>query len=90
MPELFYALENSGFELKLNATDPEGYPLRYSLLSNKTVSSVAVDQSQNVVKVAVKESGRFSLRVKDYGGLDYVHTVKIIAISCNCQSGGKN
>ena len=90
MPDLYYALKNSEFQLVLNATDPEGYPLRYSYLSNTTISSVSVDQKRKLVKISVKESGRVSLKVRDYGGIERIHTIKVVTISCSCKNGGRH
>ncbi|CAB3992277.1 Hypothetical predicted protein, partial [Paramuricea clavata] len=86
MPEQYYAFENSVFQLEFNATDPEGYPIQYrSYLRNKTVSSVLVDRKR--IKISVKKSGRVSLKVRDYGGLAYIHTIKVVTISCRCKNG---
>ena len=90
MPDLYYALKNSEFQLVLNATDPEGYPLRYSYLSNTTISSVSVDQKRKLVKISVKESGRVSLKVRDYGGIERIHTINVITIPCSCENGGRD
>ncbi|CAB4002965.1 onco -induced transcript 3 -like [Paramuricea clavata] len=89
MHDRYFALKDSEFQLVINATDPEGYPLRYNYLSNTTISSVSVDQNRKLVKISVKESGRVSLTVRDYGGLKYIHTIEVVTISCSCKNGGK-
>ena len=90
MPDRYYALNDSKFHLAFAAFDPEGYPMRYSYLSNLTVKSVSIDQTRKLVNISVKETGSVSLKVVDYGGLEYIHTVEIVAVPCNCQNAGKN
>jgi hypothetical protein len=88
MPYRYYALEDSQFELMFNATDPEGYPIRYSYLSNTTVSKVSIDQQRKIVRISVKKSGSVSLKAKDYGGLEDIHTINIVTEPCQCQNEG--
>ena len=90
MPHRYYALEDSTFELVFSATDPEGYPIRYSYLSNTTVSSISINQKRKLVSISVKKSGSVSLKVKDYGGREDIHTIEIVTIPCKCQNTGMN
>lgn len=90
MSDRYYALKDSKFQLEFTAFDPEGYPMRYSYLSNITVRSVSIDQKRKLVNISVMESGSVSLKVVDYGGLEYIRTVEIVTTPCNCLNGGKN
>lgn len=90
MSHRYYALKNSKFQLPFTAFDPEGYPMRYSYLSNTTIESVSIDHKRKLVNISVKESGSVSLKVTDYEGLEYIHTVEIVTLRCICENAGEN
>ena len=89
MPDLFYAFENSEFQLSINATDPEGYVMhRYEYLPNKTVSKVSVDDE--TVTISINQSGKVSLRTTDgEKSKSSLHTINIIAVPCPCMNEGR-
>ena len=88
MPDRYYTWENSKFKLVFNATDPEGYPMRYNYLANKTVNTVSIDKKRKLITIFVKKSGSVTLEVTDYEHLKSFHGVEILTIPCSCQNGG--
>ena len=88
MPDRLYTLENSKWQLVINATDPEGYIMRYEYLPNKTVKSVKIDNE--IATIHVTQSGNVSLRATDRQKLKSApHTIGIVALKCRCQNKGE-
>ena len=91
MPSRLYALEESEIRLFFNATDPEGYPLKYDYeLTNKTKMTVAINQTEKIVTISQIKSGNITLKVTDLiDGTDIIHTIEILTVPFSCQNGGK-
>ena len=88
MPDRLYALENSEWQIVINATDPEGYLMHYEYLRNKTVKSVSINNE--IATIHVTQSGNLSLRVTDRQKLKSApHTIEIVALKCRCQNKGE-
>ncbi|XP_028412381.1 uncharacterized protein LOC114535201 [Dendronephthya gigantea] len=88
MPDRLYAVENSTFQLVINGTDPERYPLTYEVPSSVNISIVSYDKAQKKVQIFASKSGSISLKVIDYEDLAANHTLSIQVVSCPCQNGG--
>ena len=90
MPSRLYALEESEIRLFFNATDPEGYPLKYGYeLTNRTNMSVAINQTEKIVTISRIKSGDVTLKVTDLiDRTDIIHTIEILTVSFSCQNGG--
>ena len=89
MPKRLYALEGSKIQFFFNATDPEGYPLHYNatvLEGNVWISRI--NQTQKMITIARTKSSRITLIIKESGGKEINHTIKIVALSWSCQNGG--
>ena len=89
MPDRYYVLKDSEFQLVYNATDPEGYPMSYSYMANKN-SSISLNENRKLLNISLSESQNMTLKVSDYGDLETMHAVEIVTIPCDCQNGGSN
>ena len=90
MPSRLYALEESEIRLFFNATDPEGYPLKYGYeLTNRTNMSVAINPTKKTVTISRIKSGHVTLKVTDsIDKTDIIHTIEILTVPFSCQNGG--
>ena len=88
MPDRLYALENSKWQIVINATDPEGYLMHYEYLRNTSVKSVSINNE--IATVRVTQSGNVTLRATDRQKLKSApHTIGIVALKCRCANKGR-
>ena len=95
MPSQFYAYENSKFELFFNATDPEGYPLKYHFeFLNANASNDTITNNGPRMSVTISEantSRRIRSKVTDLAGSGVTtkHIIEIVVRPCPCKNGGE-
>ena len=89
MPKRLYALEGSKIQFFINATDPEGYPLKYKHLNTTTgKENVSISETQKTVTISRTRSCRVTLIVEDSGRKEINHTIEIHALPWSCLNGG--
>ena len=87
-PHGVYAILNEDFEIQLDAVDPEGQRMTFTLLSNGTLTGV--DLIKHLLTITnIKKNGTVNVQVEDEIGAKSILILQVIAFECPCMHNGK-